>query len=97
MPDLELCLRQLIKQGVPKAFALKQFGSLYSLYGDEAFRAGLKVAIEQEKHHPEQLSNILILRTKTNQNHLKPVHFSKDNQFEKLHVDSHSLDNYDHI
>lgn len=95
VPELADHLKVLIARGEQKHHMLKQFFNLYKLYGEQAFRATIIKALEEEKHHPEQISKLLIKQEKDGPLQPKPIAFTRNSELSKLHIKSHSLDNYD--
>ena len=72
---------------------LKRFYELYELYGESELRNAVRVGMQQQSHHPEQISRILVLAEEEG-----PIPNSlqvKDRKIAELHVQSHSLDTYD--
>ena len=95
VPELAHNLRVLLERGETKHHVIRRFFELYHIYGDELFRQALRQAQSNEKFHPQQLSEILISIEKQGTRVLSPVNLPADHPHKNLHIESHSLDQYD--
>ena len=94
IPELTTNVEKLMATGDSKHLIIKRFYQLYRLYGEESFRCALELAHEKREYRPEQVSKLLVdLETPTNS--IRAVGLPPGSELENLHIQSHSLEQYD--